>query len=322
MLRSMLYTHEGRVEVNVPVDRFREVLANPNNLLWVDIEGPEDAEIEVLLDVFELHSLTVEDCIMPNVRPKLEDFDRYLFVIMQGLARDPESGELRALELDVCLGGNFLVSVRTESIPSLDQDWVRAEKKSPIISRGADFLFYSIADSLFDSYFPFLEEVDSKVDALEHKLLSNGGTEPLRQLFRVYNELMILRRTLRPHREIISRIYRRDDHVLINPANRAYFRDISDHLLRMSDLAEQGREITMLLLDTHATVASHRLNEVMRTMTALATLVTPMIVVTGIYGMNFSEHPWLPTWIFHVLSLLFVGSIPVMWYFFRKNRWL
>jgi len=321
MIRSCLYHPDGRLECDVPLDRLREALKDPDMLLWVDTEDPEDTDVELLLEVFELHPLTVEDCIMPNLRPKLEEFERYLFVVLHGLKRN-ENGRLTPMELDLCVGSNFLITVRSEPIKTVDEDRIRVEKKSPIIKRGADFLFYSLADSLIDSYFPILDEVESRVDELEARLLTDSTQATLSDLFGIYNELMILRRTLAPHREILSRL-NRGDLPFIKPANAIYFRDIYDHLLRMSDLVDACREVTTMALEAYATIVSNRLNEIMKTMTAIATLALPLIVMTGIYGMNFGENPELgPRWIYHVLSGGLLVSMPIMLYFFRKYRWL
>lgn len=320
MMRSYLSNPDGTVEWGLSPERLRSALASEQHLLWVDIEEPTDEEIELLLEVFELHPLTVEDCIMPNVRPKLEDFERYLFIVLQGLKR--VDGRLRTVELDVCLGRNFLLTIHSERIKSVEDDCARVEKKSPIITRGADFLFYAITDSLIDSYFPVLEEVEARVDEMESRLLSDSTERTLREILGIYNEIMVLRRTLAPHREILSRL-NRGDLPFIKPANAVYFRDIYDHLLRMSDLVDSCREVTTMSLEAYATIVSNRLNEIMKTMTAFATLALPLIIVTGIYGMNFNEHPGLgPKWIYHLLSLGFVGSIPVILYCFRKYRWL
>ena len=321
MIRSYLYTADGGFECGLTVERMRQALTDEQGLLWVDIENPEETEIELLLEVFELHPLTVEDCIMPNVRPKLEEFDHYLFVILQSLSR-MDGGRLRVVELDLCLGKHFVVTVRSEPMKSIEEDCARVEKKSPILKRGADFLFYTIADSLIDSYFPILDEVEARVDALETKLLDDSSKETLRELFQVYNELMTLRRTLAPHREILSRL-NRGDLALITPTNSHYFRDIYDHLLRMSDLVDSCREVTTMSLEAYATIVSNRLNEIMKTMTAIATLALPLVIITGVFGMNFSEHPELgPRWIYQIFSVLLLLSLPVMGYHFRKNRWL
>lgn len=320
MMHTYLRHMDGTIECGLSVESVRNALSNPQELLWVDIEDPEDEEIELLLEVFELHPLTVEDCIMPNARPKLEEFEKYLFVILQGLSRI--DGVFKAIELDVCLGRNFLVTVHSCPIKSLEDDQARIERKSPVFSRGADFLFYATADSLMNSYFPILDDVDSKVDVLETKMLKDSTEQILRELLDVYNEIMMLRRTLGPHREVLARLTR-GDLPFIAPANVIYFRDISDRLLRMSDLADSCREIAAMALEVNATIASNRLNEIMKTMTAFATLSLPLIVITGVFGMNFGEHPALgPRWIYYILSLGLLGSIPVMVFFFRRYRWL
>ena len=321
MLCAYLYHPDGRLECQVPGERFREALANPDALLWIDIEGLQDEDVELLLEVFGLHSLTVEDCIMTNLRPKLEEFERYVFVILQGLKRN-EKGRLVPVELDVCVGRNFLITVRSEPIKVVDEGRLRVEKQSPIIKRGADFLFYSITDALIDSYFPIIDEVEAKVDELENRLLADSTQQTLTELFGIYNELMILRRTLAPHREIITRL-NRGDLPFLKTSNAMYFRDIYDHLLRMSDLVDGCREVTTMALEAYATIVSNRLNEIMKTMTVMATLAVPFVLITGIYGMNFSENPQLgPRWIYHLVSTGLLLSVPVMGYYFRKYRWL
>jgi magnesium transporter len=319
-MRAYWY-HGGQLECNVATERFREALNAPEGLLWVDIEDPEDTDVEILLEVFGLHPLTVEDCIMPNLRPKLEEFDRYLFVILQGLQRNGEH-RLAPVELDVCIGSNFVITVRSDHLKVLDQECTRVEKQSPIIKRGPDFLFYSLADALIDSYFPVLEEVELRVDDLEKRLLADSSKETLTELFEIYNELVILRRTLAPHREILSR-FNRGELPYIKASSSIYFRDIYDHLLRMSDMVDACREMTTLALEAHATLVSNKLNEIMKTMTAMATLAVPLILITGIYGMNFGENPFLgPRWIYHAMSIAFLAAVPVMFYYFRKYRWL
>jgi magnesium transporter len=319
MIRSFLSSPDGTVRSGLSPDDMRAAMSSDQSLLWVDIEDPGESEIELLLELFELHPLTVEDCIMPNPRPKLEEFERYLFVALQALRR--EDGKLQTVELDVCVGRNFLITVRSGPIKSVEENCARVEKRSPIATRGPGFLFYALTDSLIDSYFPILEDVEARVSELETRLLTDSA-EPaiLRQLLGVYHELMVLRRTLTPHREIFSRL-NRGDLSFLAPAHTAYFRDIYDHLLRMSDLVDSYRELTTMSLEAYGTLVSNRLNEVMKTMTVFATLALPLVIVTGVFGMNFGEHPELgPRWIYHVLSLVLVGAIPVMLWLFRRYR--
>jgi magnesium transporter len=322
MIRSFLYRASGDAfESDLPQERFKEALADKSAVLWVDIENPEDADVECLLEVFELHPLTVEDCIMPNLRPKIEEFEHYLFVVMQGIQRN-DSKRVRPVELDICVGDNFIITFRSEPIKAVEENWSRVCKKSPIVKRGADFLFYSIADSLIDSYFPILDEVEVKVDDLERRLLSDSIQHTLSDMFSIYDELMMLRRTLAPHREILGRL-NRAELPFIKASNAIYFRDIYDHLLRMSDMVDACREVTTMSLEAYTTIVSNRLNEIMKTMTAIATLSVPLVIVTGIYGMNMTDHPEMgPHWIYHIISIMLLSSVPIMLYFFHKNKWL
>ena len=320
MMRSYWRQPDGTVVCGLKSPQLREALRQEGSLLWVDIEAPEDAEIELLLEVFDLHPLTVEDCIMPNVRPKLEEFDTYLFLVLQGLKRT--DGKLQPVELDLCVGANFLISIRSEPLRSIDENCARAEKRSPVLGHGPDFLLYTIMESLVESYFPIIDDVESRVDELQTQLLSDSTERTLKQLFGVYNEIAVLRRTLTPHRDIITRL-NRGDVPFIQPVNAVYFRDIYDHLLRMTDLTDSAREVTTMALEAHATIVSNRLNEIMKTMSALATLSMPLIIVTGIFGMNFGEHPELGgRWIYQGFSVLLLAAIPVMLFYFRKYRWL
>ena len=321
MLRSYYYQEGHGVTCGLSTERMREVLRAGQGLLWVDIEGPEDVEIELLLETFQLHPLTVEDCIMTNVRPKLEEFEGYLFVVVQGLRQTDGTG-LMAVELDLCVGKHFLVTVHSGPMKSINDTAARVEKRSPIITRGADFLCHAIVDTLINNYLPILESVERQGDEVESKLLGEFTQGDLRELFGVYRQLMVLRRTLTPHREVLSQL-NRGDVAFIEPSNTVYFRDIYDHLLRMSDLVDSEREVATMLLEAHATVASNRLNEMMKTMTAFATLALQLVIVTGIFGMNFGENPELgPRWIYQSAALVCMGAIPVMFLFFRRSRWL
>lgn len=322
MLRSYLCRSDGTVETDLGRAQLAGALQQENQLLWVDIEDPEDEEVEVLLETFGLHELTVEDCIMPNFRPKIEEFDHYLFVVLHGLCRREARGKLELAELDLCLGKNFLITARTAPVKCVEDIRSRIEKKSPLGRRGADFLFYALADALLDSYFPVIEEIEDRVDTVETKLLNDPDRRALADLLHVYNEIVVLRRTLTPHREIFARLYRGETPFLL-PANTIYFRDIYDHVLRMSDLADSCREVVTVGVEAYATIVSNRLNEIMKTLTAIATMGLPLVIVTGIYGMNFGENPGLgPRWIYHLVAVGAMLSLPVMALFFRKYRWL
>lgn len=321
-MRNYYYTTEGKVRKDIPISEFRQALAVENSLLWVDMKSLEDEDIEVLMDVFGLHPLTVEDCIMVNARPKVEDFGSYLFLVAQGVKFNSVEGKIEPFEVDFCLGRNYLITTHTEPVDAITLNLERVDKGSPIITRGSDFLLYSILESLTDNYYPVVDTFDKRVDDMEAELFEDPSTKTLRQIYRLKNDTMLLRRTVGPQADTIS-ILTRGDFPLIRPANYVYFRNVYDHLVRINDIVGTSRDIITGALEAYVSVVSNRLNEVMKVLTLIATLTLPFVIIPSIYGMNLTYLPFSQLkhglWIILFLTSVFTGIIV---YYLKRKRWL
>ena len=284
-MRNYLYTAEGKLSKDIPIAEFRQALASENSLLWLDIEEMEDEDIEVLMDVFGMHPLTVEDCIMVNARPKVEDFPGYLFLITQGVRSNNSETKIESYEVDFCIGKNYLITVHTEPVDAITLNLERVDKGSPIITRGSDFLVCSILESLADGYYPIVDKFDKRVDEMEAELFKDPTTKTFNQIYRLKNDTMFLRRTIGPQVDVFS-ILTRGDFSLIKPSNYVYFRNVYDHLVRINDIVGTSRDIVTGALEAYVSIVSNRLNEAMKVLTIIATIMLPFVVIPSIYGMN------------------------------------
>lgn len=323
MMQAYCYQTGRTVEAVTDPRRFREHVAGGTGLLWVDIQSPDDADIECLLECFGLHPLTVEDCILPNSRPKLELFEQYAFLVAHGIGHDTEDGQrLTAREVDVCLGANFLITVHGEPLECIAKDLSRVERHSPIMMRQPDFLLHAVLDSLLDTFFPIIDEVNERVDVLEQELLDAPRDSHVNDILALQSQVIKLRRILTPQRDVIAQLHR-GDVPFITAANQVYFRDLFDRLLRMSDLVDSCREITTTMLEAQAMISNNRVNDSVRVLTAFATIMGPAAIISSIYGMNFRHQPefaWRWGYPFALgLMLLTSGGL---FLYFKRQKWL
>ncbi|OGX29489.1 MAG: magnesium and cobalt transport protein CorA [Omnitrophica WOR_2 bacterium RIFCSPLOWO2_12_FULL_51_24] len=321
-MRNYYFTPEGKLRKDIPVEEFRQALSVENSLLWVDMEALEDSDIETLMDVFGLHPLTIEDCIMVNARPKVEDFQSYLFLVIQGVKAAIDTKKIEIFEVDFCLGKNYLITVHTDQVNPITLNLERVDKGSPVIARGSDFLMCSILESLADSYYPIVDQFDKRVDDMEAELFKDPTTKTFNQIYRLKNDTMFLRRSIGPQVDIFS-VLTRGDFPLIRQANYVYFRNVYDHLVRINDIVGTSRDIVTGALEAYVSIVSNKLNEVIKVLTLLATVMMPFVVIPGIYGMNlkflpFSQHESGLWFILAFTALLTVLTV----LYLKKKNWL
>lgn len=303
--------------------QLREELSGDSGILWMDIKDIDDQDIDILAGIFNLHPLTIEDFIMANARPKLENFKDYIFLIMFSMeSSEKGKGKIKTGEVDFCLGKNFLITAHNDTITSLAATKDRIRKQSPIIKDGADFLLYSLMDSLVDSYFPIITEFDEMVDEMSDELFRDPSNDTLRKIYLLKNEIMYLRRTIGPQADIMS-IITRGDFPCISPGKTAYFRNVYDNLVRLNDIVGTSRDVVTGAMEAYVSIVSNRLNEIMKTLTVIATIMMPLTLIASIYGMNFKYMPEISSKFGYpgVIALMVIITVWML-YYFRQKKWL
>jgi len=303
--------------------QMKEAIKDPSSILWLDIQDIDDNDIDLLTEVFNIHPLTIEDFIMVNARPKVENFKDYLFLIMFSLECNGKcNSKIKMGEMDFCLGKNFLITSHNDSLATLTINKERIHKDSPIIKNGADFLLYAIIDSLVDSYFPVIHEFDEAVDQMSDELFKDPTNETLKKIYTLKNEIIHLRRTIGPQADVIS-LLARGDYPQVTAPNAVYFRNIYDSLIRINDIVGTSRDIITGAMEAYVSVVSNRLNEIMKTLTVIATIMMPLTLIASIYGMNFKHMPELEHKFGYPFAILIMACITIgMLIYFKRRKWL
>lgn len=328
MMRSICFHNDGTNHENLSREEIRARIANPDELLWILLEAPTEQELyDVLQNLFQFHSLAIEDCIGENYQsPKIDDFGHYLFIIAHAIRPDKDIKNfeyLETVELDIFLGQNYVVTVHhSPKMSAIETVWNRLQRDERLHSNGADFLCHAILDVLVDEYLPVLDRMDDEIDWLEDRILSAPDPNTLKRILALKHSLIALRRIISPQREVMNRLSR-DDFPMIDQKARIYYRNIYDHLVRIQDLSESIRDIVTSTLDTYLNSTSLKLNEIMKTLTIVSTIFLPLTFISGIFGMNFLfniDYHWsegAPVFLF-----LCIASVLTMLIIYKRSRWL
>ena len=293
-------------------------------ITWVNIDGLHDVSIlEKFGEYFNLHPLLLEDILNTDQRPKIDDFEKHLYIVLKMLNYNEERGSVIIEQVSLILGENYVLSFqeRPEDIFDPIRERIKG-KKGKIRSYGADHLFYALIDVIIDNYFLILERLSERIEFLEEEVVSSPGTETIQTIHSLKTNIIFIRKAVWPLRELISRL-ERGGSVLVRPETEKYIRDVYDHTIQVIDTVETLRDIVSGMLDIYLSSISNKMNEVMKVLTIIATIVIPMTVISGIYGMNFQSMPEL-AWPFgYPMALLLMLSVAIIMisYFWRKG-WL
>lgn len=351
MIRVVHWTHDGHSACRGGLECLPHSLNDygPDDVIWIDLETPnEDEELSVFERLVRVHPLTLEDITKPRRDPvegahfpKAEEFPDYLFVIVnplpESLARvrstPVENGEngttprfrtsaANRPQLSTILGARLLVTHHYHHLPCVEIVQGYVDRHGDIGRRGPDYLFHLILDAMVDEYAPVVENMAVQMEALETRILLRSTPDLMPRLLRSKRMLNFLRKTLVLEREVLARLTR-GDFRLVQEQEVVYYRNVYDHLVRYTDLVESGRDMVSDLMHTQLAAASNRLNEIMKFLTMISTIVLPMTLIAGVYGMNFEhmrEFKW--EWGFaYAIGLMLMtgfGAIGLFWW----KRWL
>jgi len=291
---------------------------------WINIDGIHQVEtLEKLGECFELHPLTLEDILNTDQRPKIEDFGDYMYVVLQMFSYDDRNNEIITEQISLILGQNFVLSFQENIGDVFDQIRERIRSgKGKIRKMGADYLVYTLLDAIVDNYFIILEKIGDQIEFIEERLIINPASDTLNTIHKLKREMLFLRKSVWPLREVISGM-ERGESSLIKGTTKIYLRDVYDHNIQIIDTIETLRDMLSGMLDIYLTSISNRLNAVMKVLTIIATIFMPLTFLAGIYGMNFKYMPELEWKWGYPLILLIMSTIGIsMLFYFKRKKWL
>jgi magnesium transporter len=313
---------EGFTKEDLPA-----LLADKSNVVWVDLQGetPEQAQEakDILLNIFNFHYLTVEDCLETRNQPKVEGFPDYFYFIVHGVKPEETSSvNFTTKELDGYLGSNFVVTFHVERFRSIKKVKNQIRSNTFTCQRGAAYLLHQILDQIVDLYMPVVDDFDNTINAIEDRVfhMKKGNTAILEEIMDVRRAVARLKRISARQLDVLYRLSNGEFSQI--PANiLPFYRDVHDHLLRISDLSESYRDLVSGLFDIHFSVTANKTNEVMKILAVFSAIMLPLSLVAGIYGMNFENMPELHSQNGYYLTLGFMIliAITLLFYFWRKG---
>ncbi len=308
---------------NVTVEECVYYLDTPS-VTWIEISGMHNPKyFELMGQRFHLHPLLLEDILSGSERPKLENYKENIFIVLRLLKFNEHNKELGDEQISLVLGKNYVISWTEKERYHFDPIKERLRNgKGKIRKMGADYLAYALIDAIVDNYFVVLEKVDEQLEQLEDDLVASPTPGTLRKIQMAKRSMALLRRFVWPTREVISH-FLREETPLIQPATTVYMQDVYDHTIQTIETIESFRDIVSGMLDIYLSSMSQKLNEIMKVLTVVATLFTPLTFMASIYGMNFDYMPELHNrWAYPAVLSVMAISAGTMLYFFRKKQWI
>jgi magnesium transporter len=297
--------------------------APANGQLWVDIDTTDPAQLAMLADIFHFHPLAIEDTLNDESRVRIEEYESYIFAIVRGVAfqaETPDPYDLKTENISVFLGSNYLVTVHAGPAPSVATVRSLVESNPLLMQRGVGRVAHLVMDEAVDAYFPVLDGIDDFFDEVEPRVFTDFDENALHEIFQLKRLVLALRRFLAPQREVFNVLANRPTRYLTVEEQR-YFADVHDHVMRIYDGIDAARELSSNTLDSYLTQVSNRTGNATKSLSVVATLSIPFVVISGMWGMNFARVPYADArhgfWYMVAVQLL-IGFVLVYWLRRRK----
>ncbi len=322
---SVIDFTEHSLNETVPEDltRLADYLT-PNSVTWINVIGVRDVEaMHILGAAFNLHPLVLEDIVHTAQRPKLEDYQDFLYLFFKMIRVDSASGQILSEQVSLLLFDGVVISFQEREGDVFDavRDRIR-QSKGRVRKLGADYLMYILLDAVVDHYFAVLENSSEQIESIEENLLGSPDSALLSQIHSMKKDFVFLRKAVWPLREALANLERLESPLIHGPT-RLFLRDVYDHTIQVIDTIETCRDVLSGLLDIYLSVVSNRMNEVMKVLTIIATIFIPITFVAGIYGMNFESMPELKQPFGYPAALAVMAAIAMgMLLYFRKKDWI
>lgn len=314
-----LALHNGKLKEDISLNQVTAIL-NKKGIVWIDLEKPTQKQMKELQKIFDLHSLTIEDCLGAVQLPKIDEYEKHAFLSINQIHLDGTSIHLGGVYF--YLGSNYLISIHKERSPSMDELYSKLLKNPDVLKRGSDFIAYQVIDKITDKYLEVLETIEKDVQNLETRVLRGKIDRSLHDIIKTRRLLSNFKKSLMPQRDLLLKLARRDTR-FVKSSHLMYFRDITDQVVRGLTIIDSLREIITGTFEAYLSIHSNRLNEIMKTLTIIATIFLPLTFLTGVYGMNFKlfpelewEHGYFAFWAISALIVI------IMVAYFKKRGYV
>jgi magnesium transporter len=332
MIRSFAFTTQGRLHTkDIPTFLMPTLLADTNLFLWVDLEKPTPEESKFILeDIFHFHPLSIEDCVMESPSPKVEEYtpkedDRfapYLFMVIHAVDYSRKDGVFATSELNFFLGKSFLVTYHAVPLKSIQATEERCLKSTVHVARAPDRVAHTLLDGIVENYKPALEELSLEIAELEAQVLQHVGKATLNRIIQIKKEVLHLRQIIGPQREVLAR-FARGEFKLIRAHLVPYYRDVYDALFHINELSQTYTDSLTGILQVYLNMSSNQTGEVVKLLTLITVITTPLIIVGTWYGMNFVDQMPELRWKYGYATAIAVTAISTAatYWYFKKRKW-
>ena len=295
-----------------------------DSVTWVNVDGLQNAAVlERLSKAMGFHLLTLEDILNTDLRPKIEDYGEYLYVVAKMLEVDRESQRIRVDQLSLVLGPNYVVSIQEEAGDPFEPVRNRIRNAAGRLRRsGPDYLAHALLDLVVDQYFTVVDWVGERIEALDESVTEDERGDLMQQLYALKRAVIFLRKTIFPLRDVVSTL-RNIDSDLVRESTQPYLRDLHDHVVQLADRIDTGRDLLSGLQDVYLSTLSNRTNTVMKIVAVFSSVFLPLTFITGVFGMNFEFMPLIHrSWGFALSVVGMLLIVSAMLGYFRYKRWL
>jgi len=296
----------------------------PDTITWIIVNGLQNVSvIEAIGRYFGIHDLVLEDILNTHQRPKFEDFENYLYIVFKAITLQNGDASVEYEQISLLLLNNIVFTFKEKPDDILDPIINRLNiPQSHLRTQGSDYLVYVIMDTVIDEYFALQDTFDDLIETIEDELLTNPTNNTLTAIQKIKRELIYLRRSISPLRELLAAIHRSES-PLLSERTKHYFTDVYDHAIRIIEALESYRDLISGMLDIYLSSISNKMNETMKVLTVFSTLFIPLTFIAGVYGMNFEFMPELKwRWGYPLLWVIFIAISGLLLNFFRKRKWL
>ena len=324
MVRAFIFSQGKLIYQDPGLDVLRLVLYDDDVQIWVDLENPTAQEDkDVLEGVFNFHPLAIEDCVAVTERPKVDEYEHYIFLVVHAVNYAARGHELTTAELNLFIGKNFLVTYHRDPLRSVTSTIERVRKNAPLVARAPDRLTYHLLDALLDQYDPTLDALAEEIEQLEQRVLAAHTANHTGNVVMLKGVVQKLRQIVLPQRDVLARLAH-GEFKIVRTHLLPYYRDLLDRLAHINDVADNYREALISVLQVHLNLQQMQINQIIKVLTVLATLALPILAVTSYYGMNIKHMPntdW-PAWPYAyawILGLVLFWTSMIWWWIKRKG---